>query len=155
MGYHEEIDKSIGQVKEWPVTSDNVLTMAALLYIKEHCSRHERREWSGDEGGRAQHFDRKTAEEWTSRMKNADGTSGPHFSMEKAQEIMKQHGVDYDPVQFWAALNASYSDVVGVFKKHNINTLEAYVDYTIAFWFEDKDAVDDKLAAYYANVVKH
>ena len=32
-------------------------------------------------GGRP--FDREMAQEWVQRMKNADGTTGPHWTMEK------------------------------------------------------------------------
>lgn len=100
-------------------------------------------------------FNRRMAEEWTSKMENRDGTKGPHFSQDKSKEIMKQYNVDYDPLEFWAALNATYSDMCEFFKKHNINTMDAYVDHTLDFWFRDQDAVGDKLAAYYTYVVRH
>lgn len=103
----------------------------------------------------APHLDRRMAEKWVSRMENRDGTTGPHFSWAKAQEIMQQHGIDYDPVKFWVALNTTYSDMCAFFKKYNINTIDAYVDHTLDFWFRDQDAVEDKLAAYYSYVVKH
>lgn len=101
------------------------------------------------------HLDRQLAEKWVSGMKNRDGTTGPHFSWAKTQEIMQQHTLDYDPVKFWAALNATYSDMCAFFRKYNVNTIGAYVDHTIDFWFEDQDAVENKLAAYYACVVRH
>lgn len=100
-------------------------------------------------------LDRQTAEQWMSHMLNADETSGPHWTMEKAEEVQKKFGLDYDPTEFWAALNASYSDLSVFFQKHNINTLDAYVDYTVTFWFKDKDAVADKLEMYYKYVVRH
>lgn len=101
------------------------------------------------------HLDRQLAEKWVSGMKNRDGTTGPHFSWAKTQEIMQQHTLDYDPVKFWVALNATYSDMCAFFRKYNVNTIGAYVDHTIDFWFEDQDAVENKLAAYYACVVRH
>lgn len=107
------------------------------------------------EGEEVPHLDRQMAEKWVSGMENRDGTTGPHFSWAKAQEIMQQHGIDYDSVKFWVALNATYSDMCAFFKKYNINTIDTYVDHTLDFWFRDQDAVEDKLAAYYTYVVRH
>lgn len=101
------------------------------------------------------HLDRRMAEKWVSGMENKDGTKGPHFSWAKTQEIMQQHGVDCDPVKFWVALNATYSDMCAFFKRYNISTIDAYVDHTLDFWVKDQDAVEDKLAAYYVHVVRH
>lgn len=101
------------------------------------------------------HFTRQMAEEWTSNMENRDGTKGPHFSQAKVQELMQQYGIDQDPTKFWVALNATYSDMCAFFRKHNINTIDAYLDHTLDFWFRDQDSVDDKLSAYYTHVVKH
>lgn len=100
------------------------------------------------------HFNRQMAEEWVSRMQNADGTRGPHFSIEKSKEIMKQYNVDCDPVEFWAVLNSLYSDYDQALKKNNASTLELYACLAKA-WIEDQDAVPNKAAAYYTHVVKH
>lgn len=100
--------------------------------------------------------------EWAGSMTNADGTTGPHFTKEQAKQIQEKKGMqDIDPVAFWVALNASYSDLCAFFKKYGINTIDAYADFTKAFWFEDEDAVGsgegnaEKLAAYFHAVVKH
>lgn len=68
---------------------------------------------------------------------------------------MAQKGVECDPLEFWLALNATYSDLCNVFKKHGVNTIDAYVDAAKAFWLNDKDSVPNKLAAYYTFIVKH
>lgn len=101
-------------------------------------------------------------EEWMHSLVNADGSSGPHFTMEQAKQVQDKHGMEHiDKMAFWAALNASYSDLCEFFKKHGINTIEAYADYTLDFWFEDEDAVGggdgnaEKLSAYYSAVVEH
>lgn len=96
------------------------------------------------------------AEEWVSNMVNADGTTGGHWSIDKAKQIMAAKNIQEDPVRFWVALCATYSDLCEAFKKNNVgNHLSMYVDTAIAFWLHDEDAVEDKLAAYYTNVVKH
>ena len=99
-------------------------------------------------------FNRQMAEEWTSQLQNADGTRGPHFSMEKAKEIMKQYNVDCDPLEFWVVINSLYSDYDQALKKSNASTLELYACLAKA-WIDDSDAVQNKAAAYYTYIVRH
>lgn len=99
-------------------------------------------------------FSREDAQAWCAGMQNADGSTGPHWSLENAGEIMQKYGLSYSLYEFWAAINASYSDLCTFFKKYNIDALDTYIDYVKTFWFEDKDAVADRLGAYYKAVVK-
>lgn len=99
-------------------------------------------------------FNRQMAEKWVAEMRNADGTRGPHISMEKAKEVMKQYNVDCDPLEFYVVINSLYSDYDQALKKNNASTLEIYACLAKA-WIEDQDAVPNKLAAYYTYVVKH
>ena len=89
------------------------------------------------------------------QMQNADGTHGAHWTMEQVNRIMQQKGLDVNPTEFWAAMNATYSDLCKVASKHGIDNIDFYTDVATAFWLKDKDAVRDKLAAYYEYVVKH
>lgn len=100
-------------------------------------------------------FDRQMAEEWAADMENEDGTKGPHWTLEQAKQVMAQKEIDGSPLEFWIALNATYSDLCKMFKKYGINTVDAYVDFAKSFWMEDKDAVPDKLSAYFTYVVQH
>ena len=95
------------------------------------------------------------AEEWMSKLQNADGTKGPHWSLEEVKKLMQQRGMQVDPVRLWVAMNAEYSDGVVVNRKHGIDKPDFYLDAAIAKWLNDKDAVSDKEAAYYMYVVKH
>lgn len=108
----------------------------------------------GAESKRYPRLDERTAAEWTSGMMNADGTMGPHWSMEQTNKLIEQRGINKDPVAFWAVINSIYSDDVAVAKKHGVNKLDYYVDRAIA-WLDDKDAVKDKAAIYYEYVVEH
>lgn len=102
---------------------------------------------------------RSMAEQWASKMQNADGTTGPHWTMEQTNKVMAQKQIGGSPWAFWLALNATYSDMCKVFQKYGINNMDAYVDFAKAFWLEDRDAVggggSEKLAAYYDSVVRH
>lgn len=99
-------------------------------------------------------LDKETAESWVENMKNEDGTKGPHWTMEQTEQVRRQKNLSCDPVEFWVAMNAAYSDLCKVAKKHNVNTVDYYVDYVKAFWFNDQDAEPNKLMAYYEGVVK-
>ena len=94
------------------------------------------------------------AKEWTSHMKNGDGTTGAHWPMEQVKQLMQQRGINADPAEFFAVLNMVYSDQYTVAKKHNVHNIDYYIDVAKA-WLDDKDAVPDKAAAYYEYVVKH
>lgn len=100
------------------------------------------------------HFTQEMADEWTSHMENEDGTVGPHWTLKQAKEAMASREIDGSPIEFWVALNATYSDLCKVFKKYGIGNLDAYVDFAEAFWLDDKDAQPDKLARYYEYIVK-
>lgn len=119
----------------------------------------DRRQGSVSMMGRAwtQHpkLTKDIADTWTREMQNADGTKGAHWTMDQARQVMTQKGLNCDPLEFWVALNATYSDLCESAKKHNVNTVDYYVDTAIALWLKDKDAVEDKLAAYYEYVVRH
>ena len=94
-------------------------------------------------------------DEWPKQMKNADGTIGAHWTRDQVNQLANSKGFKGDRDELFIALNAVYSDLSEVFKKHGMNNLDAYFDFTKAFWFDDKDAVPDKINAYYKYVVKH
>lgn len=104
-------------------------------------------------GGRP--FSREMAQEWVQRMQNADGTTGPHWTMEQTEAARAQHGVSCDPLAFWVAMNMIYSDYAKAAEKVNANSMDFYVYMAKAF-LEDKDARNqggEKLAKYYEYVV--
>lgn len=97
---------------------------------------------------------KEMAEEWTRSMRNEDGTKGPHWTMEQVKQVMAQKGIKYDLAEFYAILNAMYSDYCAVLKKHGVNNIDFYVDLAAA-WLNDSDSVPNKAALYYECIVKH
>lgn len=95
-------------------------------------------------------FTESEAREWTARMENTDGTTGPHWPMEQTTAVMASKGYHYDPAVWYAAMNMVYSDYFSVAKKHGVNSVEFYADMAEAF-LDDKDAggPEEKLSAYY------
>lgn len=85
---------------------------------------------------------------WVGAMKNADGTRGGHWSMEKTEEIRKQRGIECDPVMFYAAMNMMYSDYCKAAEKTGAVSVDFYAYMAKAF-LDDEDAAPNKLARYY------
>ena len=103
--------------------------------------------------GSEKNLTHEMAEEWMASLKNEDGKKGPHWTMEQTKQVMRQKGIEVEPITFWAVMNALYSDYCAVLKKHNVNTVDMYADLACA-WIMDKDAVKDKAAAYYEYISK-
>ena len=115
----------------------------------------DREQMRGHASSESMEFDEETAKEWTRSMKNADGSRGPHWTMEQAKSLMTQiGGMDAELPEFWAVLNSLYSDYSKVLKKFGIDRSEVYAHMAKA-WLEDEDAVPDKAAVYYECVVRH
>ena len=137
-----EIREEIEELMERPMTERNITLLADLIYIHRHmgeCSRHKEWGW----GNR-----------WVESMENADGTHGAHWTMEQVAELAKAKKFTGNIWELWIAMNAEWSDRCRANQKHGITSPDFYFDSAVAYWLEDKDAVEDKLWAYYENVVK-
>lgn len=100
-------------------------------------------------------LDELTAHEWTKAMKNEDGSKGPHWTKEQTKLFMKQVGAsEVEPIEFFAVMNAMYSDYCKVAKKYGVDKPEYYAELAKA-WLEDKDAVEGKAKMYYKCIVEH
>ena len=96
----------------------------------------------------------ETAKQWASQMRNEDGTSGPHWTLEQTKQIMAQRKLSFSPAEFFATLNMIYSDFSPVIKKHGLGgNLDFYVDMAKSF-LDDKDALPGKASNYYNYIVK-
>ena len=97
---------------------------------------------------------KETAMEWTSRMQNEDGTTGPHWSMEQTEQVRKQRSIECDPLAFYVTMNMMYSDYCRVAEKVGASSLDFYAYMSKAF-LDDKDAGEGKIGRYFSCVVKH
>lgn len=139
--------------REMPSNVIGFESAAAMRGAGHSKPQDERRGHASEDSGST--FDHETAKEWTQGMKNADGTRGPHWTMDQAKSLMGQVGAtDCEPAEFWAVLNSLYSDYSTVLKKFGVDRTEVYAHLAKA-WLHDKDAVPDKAAAYYEYVVEH
>ena len=96
---------------------------------------------------------RELAEHWIHHMKNADGTKGPHWTMEEAKKLMEQKKLRCDPYEFAAIVNAMYSDYCSVMRKHGVESDDLYAALAAA-WLMDDDAMPNKAMLYYECIVE-
>lgn len=102
-------------------------------------------------------LDKETAEKWVRNMRNEDPNrrSGARWSMEELKPMALKFGIKPESeefVEFYAMVNAMYSDYSDVAKKFNITSPEYYGMMAKA-WMDDKDAVPNKTAMYYECIV--
>ena len=117
-------------------------------------TRYAPMERGGFRGEEVQPMTRQKAEAWVSKMKNADGSTGQHWTMEKVRQLAQQKSLDVDPVELWVTMNMLYSDYGKVAQKHGLQSnVDFFVDMAQAF-LDDKDAQPEKLARYYQYIAK-
>lgn len=95
---------------------------------------------------------KEKAQEWTRKMKNSDGSSGPHWDMSQTKALREKLGINVDPLEFYVAVNMMYSDYCGIAKKFGVDNADFYAYMAKAF-LEDKDAGPGKLKNYFEEVV--
>lgn len=121
------------------------------MYINRHMPWHET---TGELQTIPCKLTREEADDWGKSMENADGTNGPHWTMEEADKLHKQYGLSCDKLEFWAVINSIYSDYCEALRESAASTPEVYVRLAKA-WICDKDAVPNKASAYYTYIVRH
>lgn len=104
-----------------------------------------------DEGGGLNWED---AKEWMMHIRNGDGKTGPHWSIDQTNRALEKKQLDCEPHEFWATMNMLYSDYGDVAKKYGVDNAEFFACMAEAF-LDDEDAVPDKLAVYYDCIVEH
>lgn len=102
-------------------------------------------------------FDRETATRWAEHMQNADGTVGPHWTMEQTSAVADASGAGRD-IPHWVfgvTMNMMYSDYYDVARKFGVNVPEFYAELARAFLMDkDGPGTEEKLCAYYRCIVK-
>lgn len=96
---------------------------------------------------RPERVDERRAMEWIGGMKNPDGSKGPHFKPDLAEQLRAAHCPKCDRWEFLVAINMMYADYSEVAKKFAADKPEFYTCMAKAF-LEDPDAGEGKLAKY-------
>lgn len=134
----DEINEAIAELESTSPSMRSLSMLATLYTVRDHYT---------------EPMSREKAIEWTSKMQNADGTSGPHWPIEKTTQAMDEFGIQDDAQKFYVAMNMMYSDYCRVAQQMNTNTAEFYARMAKAF-LDDPDAKGDKLTRYYESIVK-
>lgn len=140
----EEIEKS----KDWNMNHENVLTLAALLYIKEHMPEehehdHEHSAMGVTEESHCE-LTREEADRWVRSMENADGSTGGFFDLAETDEFKGQ----CRDIDFCVTMNMMKSDYGVVAKKFGVDMPAFYAELAKAF-LHDRDARPGKLCRYH------
>lgn len=99
-------------------------------------------------------FSEEHARKWVSKMKNADKSQAPKWSMADANTAKAKRKLNMETWELWTVMNMLYSDYSEVAAKYGVNNADFYADLAVAF-LEDPDANPNKLARYYEEVAKH
>lgn len=102
------------------------------------------------------HLTREEADAWVKKMRGRDGKMGGRWTYGEVKQYLQQMGVtdEKDVADYYALLNAMYTDYCSVAKKHGVDKSEFYFDLARAFLHDD-DAVPDKLRVYMEHIAKH
>ena len=85
------------------------------------------------------HFSEEMALDAVSKMVNADGTSGEHWSLQQTNALLSSNALNYNKYDFYYVINMLYSDfcdVVGSDSNTYFKMAKAYID--------DPDASENK-----------
>lgn len=105
--------------------------------------------------GMAPPLTREMAEEWVESM-DGENDRGETWTMEEIEELAEKHGYPKQEkklVELYAVMNMLASDYYKVAEKFSVLEDEFFLCMAKAF-INDKDAVPNKVAAYYEYIVK-
>ena len=156
--YMDELYARLEELSEKPLTLGRIEEADAVAGLL--CRLHKLDGMGGDhfrESTKMMEFSREDAMHWAERMQNADGTTGPHWTMEQTYAVADARGIGRD-VPRWAwgvAMNMMYSDYYGVAVDFGVNRPEFYAALAEAFLMDkDGPGPEEKLCVYYRCIVK-
>lgn len=118
-------------------------------------SEHQPQMMGGSEGEDDEHLSREDAEKWVKGMKSEDGKTGGRWPLNEIKQYAGNFGVHGDEVvEFFAVMNALYTDYCKVAKKYGVDKVDFWADLAKAF-MHDKDAGEGKVKKYYECIAKH
>ena len=151
--YKDKLNAALREIAECPVSMRTVEQAAAVTDLLCRLDKLE----DHDEPETVE-FDRTTAMQWAAAMRNADGTTGPHWSMDQTSAIADGMGVQETDIPRWAwgvTMNMMYSDYYHVAVEFGLNRPEFYAALAKAFLLDkDGPGPERKLMEYYEHVVK-
>lgn len=152
--YMDKLYKKLHEAMEKPVTLGSAEEVGLYAKTIRRLEQLDCRE----EQPEAAAFDRETAMQWAERMQNADGSSGPHWTMDQTTAIADGTGIPEHEIPRWAwgvTMNMMYSDYYPVAVEFGINRPEFYAALAKAFLLDkDGPGPERKLMEYYEHIAK-
>ena len=147
------------ELSEKPLTLGHIEEADAVAGLL--CRLHKLDGMDGDhfrESTKMTEFSREEAKRWTANMQNADGTTGPHWTMEQTTAVAESMGIQAPVVPRWAwgvTMNMMYSDYYPVAVEFGLNRPEFYAALAKAFLIDkDGPGPERKLMEYYEHIAK-
>ena len=151
--YKDKLHVALRKIAECPVSMRTVEQAAAVTDLLCRLDKLE----DHDEPETAT-FDRETAMQWAANMQNADGTAGPHWTMEQTTAVADSMGIPEHEIPHWAwgvTMNMMYSDYYPVAVEFGLNRPEFYAALAKAFMLDkDGPGPEHKLMEYYEHIAK-
>lgn len=118
-------------------------------------SEHQSQMMGGSEGDE-DHLAHEDAEKWVKSMKSEDGKTGGRWPYQEIKQYAGNFGIQGEEkvVEFFAVMNALYTDYCKVAKKYGVDKVDFWADLAKAF-INDKDANPGKVKMYYECIAKH
>lgn len=150
--YEEKLHSALHEIAAGPVTPRSVEQATAVTGLLRDLEILKKQNEAVAE------FNRAAAMHWAERMKNADGSSGPHWTMEQTSAVADGMGIDPEKIPRWAwgvTMNMMYSDYYDVAVEFGLDRKEFYAALAKAFLL-DKDGPGPtrKLMEYYEHIAK-
>ena len=131
---------------------------AVIMMIHNHGGHHHEHTHRDDPGWTGKDYygqlNMDMAQTWVHSMVNADGSIGEHWDYDQTTQVMHQRNMECDTVEFYAAINAMWSDYCKVAEKYGVNNVDFWADMAGA-WLMDQDAARNKPIRYYKDIVAH
>ena len=147
------------ELSEKPLTLGHIEEADAVAGLL--CRLHKLDGMDGDhfrESTKMMDFAREDAMHWAEHMQNADGSTGPHWTMEQTTAVAESMGIQAPVVPRWAwgvTMNMMYSDYYPVAVEFGLNRPEFYAALAKAFLLDkDGPGPEQKLMAYYEHIAK-
>jgi len=119
-------------------------------------STHRPQEMGYAEEDDEDHLTKEEAEKWVKGMKSEDGRPGGRWPYQEIKQYAGNFGIQGEDkvVEFYAVMNALYTDYCKVAKKYGVDKVDFWADLAKAF-IHDKDAGEGKVKKYYEYIAKH
>lgn len=148
----EALEREIEWIKTCPATRENMRCYAALLTIR-HRTGEDRKEEEHEPNKHNLTMD--DARRWAEKMKNADGSSGPHWTIAQTEQVKRENGMRCNAAEFFAVMNAIYSDFCVALEECGIQRTDTACYAKLArAWLMDEDAEEGKAKRYFEFIVK-